>query len=252
MKTGVPYLSLIAGLGLALAPVPGRADPQLSAKNLDVIDQWGWFTPGFKSVVHEFVDTRQAIATTQQEDKDLGATLPGLQKQAATTQAQIASLNLELAAYNHTDQSDFDQLQKIASDAAAKPDDIRMAAQTYLWSYPVSSHQAEAQQILQTVQKKMADQIQTEKDAEAARVAARALLVQRAEAKQLSLAEWRDFLRDMAEEDVIKYLGRPTYQSTDYWTYSGEWTDDPDSHEKIGLQINFNAGRVASVGKSSK
>ena len=251
MKSIFPLLSLVAGMGLILAPGPVRANGQLSAKNLDVVDQWGWFTPGFKSAVHELVDTKQATAAIQLENQDLDATLPVLQKQAADAQAQVATLKLQLEKYNHTDESDFDQLKKMTGDVNVKSDDVRITAQTYIWAYPASPHQAEAQQILQTIQTKMADQTQAEKDAEAARVAAHALLVQRAQARQLSLSEWRDFLRDMSEDDVLKYMGHPTYRNTDYWTYSGEWTEDPETHQKIGLQINFNAARVNSVSQAA-
>ena len=101
--------------------------------------------------------------------------------------------------------------------------------------------------ILAQVKKKLADQTQAEKDAEAARAAAHAELVQRAQARTLSLNEWRDFLRDMSQDDLVKLLGRPTSQTGDYWTYSGAWVTDPASHQKVGMEINFNAGRVLSV-----
>ena len=120
-------------------------------------------------------------------------------------------------------------------------------AQTFVWAYPASAHQAEAGQYLQQVQQKLADETQAQKDAEAARVAAYAKLVQRAQAKDLNLEEWRGFLSKMSEEDVLKYIGRPDFQGPSYWTYSGGWTEDPVTHKKVGLQITFDAARVLTV-----
>jgi hypothetical protein len=81
----------------------------------------------------------------------------------------------------------------------------------------------------------------------AARAAARAKLVQRAQARDLSLGEWRDFLRDMSQDELMKFLGRPTSQTGDYWIYSGDWIANPAAKQKVGMEINFNAGRVISV-----
>jgi hypothetical protein len=120
-------------------------------------------------------------------------------------------------------------------------------AQAYVWTYPASPHESEAEQYLQQTKKKLADQRQAGKDVEAARVAARAKMVQRAQARDLSLGEWREFLRDMSQDDLVKVLGRPTSQRGDYWIYSGEWVLNPATNQKVGLEINFNAGRVLSV-----
>ncbi len=247
MKPIFHLFGIVVSAGLMLAPAPVRADGELSTKNLDVVDQWGWFTPGFKTEVHELVETKQAAVIARQEDKDIEATLPDLRKQVTDTQAKVDLLKQQLAEYDHADQTEFVQLQKLAGDASAKPEDVRIAAQAYLWAYLTSPHQADAQQILQTVQKKIADQIQADKDAATAKAAARVLLLQRVQAKQLSLSEWRDFLRDLSQEDVIKYLGRPTSGTVDQWTYIGEWTEDPETNQKIGLQIDFNAARVNNV-----
>ena len=66
-------------------------------------------------------------------------------------------------------------------------------------------------------------------------------------AHDLSLGEWRDFLRDMSQDDLVKLLGQPTSQADDYWIYSGGWVLDPATGQKSGMVINFNAGRVISV-----
>src|SRR5260221_12250309 len=102
------------------------------------------------------------------------------------------------------------------NDAKAKPEDQVTLAQAFVWSYPASAHQAEAQQDLQKVRKSIADQQQAMKDAEAARQAAHAKLVQRAQARDLSLDEWKDFLRDMTQEDILKLLGRPVTAGEGY------------------------------------
>ncbi len=72
-------------------------------------------------------------------------------------------------------------------------------------------------------------------------------MVQRAQAHDLNIDEWRDFLRNMSQDDLVKLIGRPTSQSLDYWDYAGEWITDPTTHRKVGLQITFNAARVLNV-----
>jgi len=250
MKSLPPLLFLVAATGFFLTAQPGRADTQLSADNLDKLDQWGWLTPGFKTAVHDLVDSKQAIVDVKKEEKELTLKLPDVQKQADDAEAQVKALRAQLADYDHTADSDFAELQKRMNDTGTSPDDQRVLAQAYLWAYPASPHQGDAQQYLQQAQKKVADQVQAAKDAEAARVAARAKLLERAQAHQLSLAEWRDFLRDMSQEDLLKYFGRPDYEGADYWVYSGDWTEDPVSHQKVGLQMAFNAARVISVAEA--
>ena len=238
----------MAMAGWCLAPLPGHADdPQLSPERLDVLDQEGYFTPGFKEAVHDLVNTHRAVEQARAEQSQLAHDLPGLQEQAAAAGAKAVALRQELAKYEHPEESDFVALQARMNDAAAKPEDQLMLAQAYVWAYAASPHQAEAEQYLQQVQKKLADQRQAQKDAEAARAAARAALVQRAQARDLSLHEWRDFLRDMSQDDLLKYLGRPTSNEGDYWIYSGAWLQDPTTKQKVGMEINFNAGRVISV-----
>ena len=240
------FASLVAAL-LGLTPGNGLADSQLSSERLDVLDQWGCFTPGFKAAVHEFVDVKKSIVAAKNDETVFSQKTPDLQKQAADAEAKVAALQKESALYDRSDESDFAALKKIMSDTGASPEEQRVLAQTFVWSYPASPHLAEAQEYLQKLEKAFADETQAEKDAEAEREAARAKLIQRAQARQLSLAEWRDFLRDMTEEDVLKYLGRPEVTTEDYWMYEGEWTVDPDTQVKIGLQVNFNAGHVSSI-----
>ena len=52
-------LSVVAGLAaLCLTSTPGHADSkQLSPERLDMLDQLGYFTPGFKAAAHDMVDT---------------------------------------------------------------------------------------------------------------------------------------------------------------------------------------------------
>lgn len=239
------------GVGVAgffLASLPGRADDsQLSPERLDLLDHLGCFTPGFKAAVHELVDSKQAIVTAKMDEKKFSGELPDLQKQVADAEAQAAQLHQELDSYDHGAETDFAALQGGMKNAGAKPEDQLVQAQAYIWAYPASPHLAEAQQDLQEVQQKLADQRQAEKDAEAARAAARAKLVERVQARDLSLTEWRDFLRDMSQDDLLKYLGRPQSEEGDFWVYTGDWTTDPVTHLKVGMQINFNAGRVNSV-----
>jgi hypothetical protein len=228
--------------------MPAHADSgQLSPERLNRLDRMGYFTPGFKAAVHDLVDAKHALEQAKVEQIKLAAELPDLQQQATATEANTIALRQELARYEHPEEIDFDALQKQMNDANAKLEDQIALAQAYVWTYPDSPHESEAQQYLQQTQKKLADQRQAEKDAEAARVAAHAKLVQRAQARDLSLNEWRDFLSGMSQEDLVQLLGRPTSQSDDYWVYEGEWVLNPATNQKVGLAINFNGGRVLSV-----
>ncbi|MCE0484777.1 MAG: hypothetical protein LV479_11140 [Methylacidiphilales bacterium] len=254
MKQFLLYLLMAA----TLIPMLSRADdldasdadtPGISPENLAVMARWGCFTPEFKSSIYDFVGIEQAISDAKAEKEKLTAEMPDLQKQVADAEAKATDLKKELEQYDHAAESDFTSLQAVMKDPNAKPQDQLVEVQAYVWAYPSSPHQSEAQQDLQQVQKKIADQIQAEKDAEAAREAARAQLIQRAQAHDLSLAEWRDFLRGMSQDDLLKYLGRPQSAGTDFWVYSGDMTMDAATQQKVGLQVNFNAGRVTSVGE---
>ncbi len=237
---------LIALIGLSVGAQAAYADTQLSADNLKDMEQWGLFTPGFQAAVHDFINTKQAIADTKKEEIQLKVKLPDLQKQIVDAQAKVDALKQQLVQYDHTDENDFVVLQKVMTDPGAKPGDQLLLAETYVWSYPLSPHQTAAQQYLQQLQKTLADQTQAQKDSEAAKVAARAKLLQRVQAKDLSLPEWRQFLYDLTEADVIKYLGQPDSQG-EYWSYPQNMTTDPVTHAKVGLGVYFSAGRVNSV-----
>jgi hypothetical protein len=242
-------LSVAAGLAACcLTSTPGHADGgQLSPERLDMLDRLGFFTPGFKAAAHDLVDNKHALEQASAEQATLTKQLPDLQSQAAEAEAKAGALRRELAKYDHPEENDFVALQNRMNDAGANPEEQIALAQAYVWTYPASPHQSEAQQYLQQVEKKLADRRQAEKEAEAARAAARAELVQRAQARDLNLGEWRDFLRDMSQDDLLKLLGRPTSQTGDYWVYSGDWITDPATHQRVGMEINFNAGRVISV-----
>jgi hypothetical protein len=246
------YFASFLATGLAvlcLTPTSIRADDarQLSPERLDVVDELGYFTPGFKQAVHDYVFAKDTLRDTNAEQARLVVDLPALQKQAAESQSSAVALRQELVKFEHPEENDFTILQARMSDTGAKLEDQLVLAQAYVWTYPASPHESDAQQYLQQVQKKLADRRQAKKDADAGLAAAHAALVQRAQAKDLSLAEWRDFLRDMSQDDLVKLLGRPTSQTGDYWIYAGDWTLDPVTKRKVGLQLNFNAGRVLTV-----
>ena len=247
MRAWLPFFAMAAATGAGFASMPAHADGQLSAERLDVLDQQGYFTPGFKQAVHDLVDTRHELDAATSEKAQLTKDLPGLQKQAAEAGAQVVALRQELAKYDHPEDNDFAALQSKVNDATAKPAEEIALAQAYVWTYPSSPHEGEAQQYLQKIQTKVAEEQKAEQDAEAARLAAHAKLVQRAQAKDLSLSEWRDLLRDMSQDDLVKLMGHPTSEVGDYWIYSGDWVTNAATHQKAGLQINFNGGRVLTV-----
>jgi hypothetical protein len=199
--------------------------------------------------VHELVDSKHALEQARAEQTMLSLDLPDLQKQATETEAKTVALRQQLAKYDHPEENDFVALQKQMNDSGAKLEDQIALAQAYVWTYPASPHESDAQQYLQQVQKQKADLRQAEKDAEAAREAAHAKLVQRAQAHDLNLNEWRDFLRDMSQDDLVKLLGPPTSTSEagNYWIYSGGWILDPTTHQKVGMEINFNGGRELNL-----
>ncbi len=247
MKAGAFFLVPVVAIGL-LASVSARAeDAQLSAEKLDMLDKRGYFTPAFKKAVHEYIDTNEAIVKTQADTKKLNDTLSDLQKQADEAKAQVDKLRKQLAVYAHPEDADFSALQDAMKNPSATAQDRLALAQAYVWTYPSDPHQVEAAQDMQLIEQQLAAQQQTVKQAAAARAAARAKLIQRAEAKDLSLTEWQDFLRDMSQEELLGYLGRPQTQADDYWIYTDGWTTDPVSGAKSGLQIDFSAGRVVGV-----
>jgi len=248
MKHYFLFFIMLEGVLFFLAPMSGYVKgSELSPERLNLFDRRGYFTPGFKVAIHELVETQQALSQAAIDEKKFKQDLPDLQKRSAEAEAKVGVLQKELALYDHPEEKDFANLQAKMNDAATKVEDQIILAQAYVWAYPTSSHQAEAQQDLQQLQKKLADQQQAAKDAEAARQAAWAKLVQRAQAKDLSMAEWKDFMRDMSQEDVLKYLGKPSILTNEYWIYKGNWTIDPMTGEKVGLRVDFNGTRVLAV-----
>ena len=242
-------LLFVAGLTLAGMFSPGQraGASQLSPERLDVLDRRGYFTPQFKAATYDLVNAQKALAQAQAEQKSLKLQLPGLHQQADEAAAKAVALRQELARYDHPEENDFNALQAALNDSRAKAEDQIILAQAYVWTYPTSPHAAEAQQYLQLVQKKLADRLQAEKDAEAARVAAHAQIVARAQAHDLSLAEWRDLLNGMSQDDLVKLLGQPSSMENGYWFYNGGWVNEPAGRPKVGLQINFDAGRVITI-----
>jgi hypothetical protein len=249
----VRHLLLLGGAaawGWLGAPV-ARADSPLSPELLDQYDRRGYFTPNFKAAIQDLVDANEKLAQANAEQKKFQIDLPGVLQQAAAAQAKTAALRQELAKYDHPDQTDFLALQACVNDPSAKPSDVIALAQAYVWTYPDSPNAAQAQQYLATWQKKLADAEQAARDATAAREAAHAELVRRAQAHDLTLPEWRDFLRGMSEDDLVQLFGQPTLKQDEYWYYDGAWIVNPGSTQKTGMQINFDAGRVIGVDPKS-
>jgi hypothetical protein len=245
MKPGLFLLLPVIGMWV-LTPVSASA-ANLSPDNLNKFDEHGYFTPAFKAAVHDMVDARQAVEQAKIDERQLKKNLPDLQQQADAAEAKAKALREEFAKYDNTDQSDFEALQASLKDDKAKPEDQSILAQAYVWAYPASPHQSEAQQIFQDLQKKVADQKQAEKAAEAKRVADRADILNRVQTRQLSLVEWKTFLQDMSQQDVLKYMGHPQSAGVDFWVYRGGWTDDAATKQRVGLMIGFNGTRVNVV-----
>jgi hypothetical protein len=239
----------LCALGCVLfAPSLLRAqtlDPSID--RLNMLDQRGYFTPGFKKAVHDLVNTKHALAQSRADIKKWNEELPALQKQSADAVAQVARLRAELAIYLHPENADFDALQHAMKDAQVAPKDRLAMAQAFIWSYPTDPRQTEAEADLQQTVHSIANQQAAASAAAAAQLAARNNLIQRAQSRSLSLAEWRSFLLDMSQEDLLKYLGRPQTTEADYWIYSGNFTTPPGTRKLAGLRIDFNGTRVLSV-----
>jgi hypothetical protein len=243
MKSPALLLACLAAFHLA-----ARADDApLSASQIATMEHHGWVTPQFEAAAHQLIEAKEDALQAQADQAKLQAEQPALEKEAAAEETQVAQLKAELARYDHPDETDFATLQDAMKNASADPQDQLALAQAYVWTYPASPHATEATGDLQQIEKKIADQTQATQNAEAARLAAQARLLQRVQARDLSLAEWRAFLQDKSQAEVVQYLGQPSSQQDEYWIYTGAWTHDPETGQKVGLQLNFNGGRVLSV-----
>jgi len=273
------YLWTWLGLAVMMLPNAAHADgPKLSPQRLDLLDRRGYFTPAFKQAVHDMVNAKQSVVEARTEQQKLNGELPDLQRQVAEAEGKVQGLQKQLSDLDHVDESDFAELQKTMGQAS-NGDDLqkqladavhitqseftdlkkhiseadgllttqKSEAQAYIWAYPTSPHQSEAQKDLQDVQKKIAAHAQALADAQTARETAHTKLVQRAQARDLSIAEWRDFLLNMSKEELVKFLGVAQSGNTDEWIYSGAYTEDAATHQKVGLVVNFNGGRVVNV-----
>jgi hypothetical protein len=235
--------------GLLLAPLVSRGDDHnlLTQSQIETMERKGWITPQFESAARELIDAKETLKTADGDRTRLETTLPALEKKATAEDAKVAALKDELAHYDHPDETDFAALQSSLKNPSAKPEDQMALAQAYVWTYPGTTHAGEAEQDLQQLQKKIADQVQAAKEADAAQTTAQLKLLQRVKAHSLNLGEWRAFLQDKSQDAVEQYLGAPAARTDDYWTYSGAWTIDPTTNQKAGLQLTFNGGRVLSV-----
>ncbi len=232
---------------LLAAAEAGRADNGLTVTQIQTLEKRGWITPAFEAASRDLLAARDDARQAKADEASLSATLPALRQKVAVEDQKVAALQAELARYDHPDETDFAALQASLKDASAKPQDQMALAQAFVWTYPASAHAAEAEQDLQQLEKKIADQVQAAEDSAAAQEAAQLKLLQRVKAHALSLGEWRSFLQDKSRDEVQQYLGAPTSQTGDYWTYTGAWTVDPSSNLKSGLQLTFNGGRVQNV-----
>ena len=77
-------LSVVAGLAACcLTSTPGHADgKQLSPERLDMLDQLGYFTPGFKAAAHDLVDGKHALEQANADKEKLTLELSDWQRQA--------------------------------------------------------------------------------------------------------------------------------------------------------------------------
>jgi hypothetical protein len=242
-RIALPALLLLAA---GLTPIYG--DGALSSERLDMLDSAGYFTPEFKSAVHGLVDSKHELEQAKLDEKKVSLQLPGLQKQATEAEAKAIALRQELTRYDHPEETDFEVLENRMKDAGAQPDEQIELAQAYVWTYPTSPHVAQAQEYLQQLEKDKTDKIEEQNKEAAARAAAHERLVLRAQARDLNLSEWREFLRDTSQDDLVKLIGRPTSMiSGDEWIYTGDWITDPTTKQRVGLQILFSAGRVINV-----
>jgi hypothetical protein len=231
-----------------LGSICPRADePTLSPPRLDRLDQQGYFTPAFKTAVRELVQMRQAIAQSRLDEKKLTASLPDLQRQCDQELAEAARLRQELQLYTHPEVADFAALQAALKNPST-PVERRIAlAQAFVWSYPNDPHLAAAEEELVKIQKEQAAQRQIINNTAAAQSALALELMRRAKARELSLREWQDFLRDKSQEELLALLGRPQIQGADYWIYSGTWTWNPATKSRSGLRVDFNGTRVLNI-----
>ena len=229
-----------------MAPLAVRAD-MLTPTQIEALQRKGWITPEFEAATHRLIDAQADAQKAKDDEAALEAKLPNLQKSADTEDAQVARLKTELEHYAHPDETDFAALLEAMKDTAAKPVDQMALAQAYVWTYPGGAHTPEAQQDVAQLQKKIADQVQAAKNADAATAAAQLKLLDRVKKHDLSLGEWRAFLQDKSRNEVQQYLGAPAKQDDEYWVYTGPWTVDPSTNLKAGLQLTFNGGRVQNV-----
>jgi hypothetical protein len=241
----LPVLLLAVAL---LAPSPARADDNgLTPTQVEAMQRRGWITPDFEAASRRLLEANETAEKAKDDQARLEAQLPDLHKSAAAEDAKVAALKAELARYDHPDEIDFAALREAMNNPSAKIEDQMALAQAYVWTYPGAAHTPEAEKFLQQLQKKIADQAEAAKEADAAQQAAQLKLLQGVKAHNLDLGEWRAFLQDKSQDEVIEYLGAPASQSGDYWTYSGTWTVDPSTNLKAGLQLTFNGGRVQNV-----
>lgn len=240
-----PIVALLAVV--LLVPFSAHADDGLTPAQIEAMRQKGWITPDFEKASRRLIDAELAAKQAQDDKARLDAQLPVMERKAVEEDGKAGKLKDEINRYAHPDETDFTALQATLKNASAKPEDQMALAQAYVWTYPGGAHTADADKDLQQLQRKIADQAQAAKEADAARTAAQLKLLARVKTHDLTLGEWRAFLQDKSKAEVVQYLGEASYQADDFWGYGGDWTVDPSTTMKAGLGVTFNGGRVQNV-----
>jgi hypothetical protein len=194
------------------------------------------------------VTTQDRILKLQQLTLDAENAKPELEKQQSAAEEQTAAIKKQLSDLDHADSAALITLQTQVADPNAKLPVKLAAAHQFIWSFPTSSLLPQANAILADLNKQDADEKQRLADDAKKKQERLDFLTKGAQEHNLLIEDWREFLRNMTQDEVLLYVGAPTKKSMDgNWFYAGSYTIDPATQQRSGLVIFFNGTRVDNV-----
>jgi hypothetical protein len=121
-------------------------------------------------------------------------------------------------------------------------------AHQFIWSFPKSTLLPDAGKILSDLEQKKAAADEELANEKASRLQRENFLKAGVAARNLQIQDWREFLKNMSQDDVLFYLGPPKSKAADgTWYYGDNWTIDPGSAQRTGIVLFFNGTRVLNV-----
>lgn len=207
----------------APAPAPARAKPDFSRE------------------YSEYVHLKKELAAAEDEAKKLAAKMPEVRQEIADIKDKDARIDGQIAALQFLDKLAFEKLGK------EKTPDLNVAQiRSFLRDYPKSEYKGKAEELIKMYQGALDAEAAKRAKAEQDDRAARKALDDRFMRRELSLVDFRAYMKGKTLAEVRTLLGEPYEVRGQYWDYSRTACLTEDGRRRSAIII-FDGGRVLNV-----